>query len=172
VGLVLVTSACSAAHRDVHTEPARGRVSTGWTINRVIDGDTVEASRTTEAGGAHDREVVRLIGIDTPEIVDPAEPVECYAQQASKFARRMLLDKAVSLEFDPTQGRMDKYGRTLAYVWLQRTNTLFNRLAIRTGHALEYTYRSPYKWREAFLRAQRSAQRRGLGVWQCPRPGS
>jgi micrococcal nuclease len=172
VALVLVASACSTSYRDAHIRQVRDTVSTGWTVDRVIDGDTVEVSRRTPVGGAGDRVVVRLIGIDAPESVDPSEPVECYARQSSSFAKRVLLGKPVSLEFDPSQGRIDKYGRTLAYVWLPKKDVMFNRLTISTGHALEYTYDSPYQWRTAFLQAQRSAHRQRLGEWKCPHPGS
>ncbi|MEO8424849.1 MAG: thermonuclease family protein, partial [Actinomycetota bacterium] len=43
---------------------------------------------------------VRLIGIDTPETVDPSQPVQCFAEQASRFTDRSLTGQAVRLEFD------------------------------------------------------------------------
>jgi micrococcal nuclease len=136
-------------------------------VSRVVDGDTVEVSR-----GGHEL-TVRLIGIDTPETVHPTEPIECYGPESSRFAERKLDGRRVVLEFDPSQGRRDYYGRTLAYVWLVGSGpSLFNLTAIRRGYALEYTYDSAYHWQSAFRRAERRAQRHHLGVWRCPTPGA
>jgi micrococcal nuclease len=144
-----------------------GPISRGWQVSRVVDGDTVEVSR----GG---RELtIRLIGVDTPETVHPTEPIECYGPAASRFAERQLAGRRVLLEFDHSQGRLDHYGRTLAYVWLDGQRlSLFNQEAIRRGFALEYTYDSAYQWQPLFQHAERRAQRQRLGVWRCPTPGS
>ena len=144
-----------------------GPVSRGWQVSRVIDGDTVEVSRGGRAL------TIRLIGIDTPETVHPTEPIECYGPEASRFAQRQLTGRSVLLEFDHSQGRVDYYGRTLAYVWLDGQGlTLFNKEAIRRGFALEYTYDSAYQWQSLFQKAEKRAQRQKLGVWRCPTPGS
>jgi micrococcal nuclease len=74
-------------------------------VVRVVDGDTVVIAPDT---------TVRLIGIDTPETVDPRKPVQCFGREASAYAHLLLDGRSVSLEYDPTQGRLDRYGRTLA----------------------------------------------------------
>jgi endonuclease YncB( thermonuclease family) len=58
---------------------------------------------------------VRLIGVDTPETVDPRRPVGYFGKEASDFTSQLATGKRVRLEFD--QDRTDRYGRTLAYVW-------------------------------------------------------
>ena len=70
------------------------------TVARVVDGDTVEISPAIR--GTED---VRLIGIDTPETVDPGEGVEPYGPQASAFATRELTGRKVGIEFDRGEGR-------------------------------------------------------------------
>ncbi len=76
----------------------------------VVDGDTVSVSyRGAEVS-------VRVIGIDTPEPVHPSVPVECGGPQASATAKRLQTGRRVRLVFDPSQGRTDYYGRTLAYL--------------------------------------------------------
>jgi micrococcal nuclease len=146
---------------------AKGPVSTGWRITRVVDGDTVDATRGRRTL------TLRLIGIDTPETVHPTEPIECFGPQATAFAARRLLGEQVALEFDPSQGRLDYYDRTLAYVWTTSgTPRQFNRTAIRRGYALEYTYDNAYLWQREFSRAQAAAVAQRLGVWRCPNPGS
>jgi micrococcal nuclease len=139
----------------------KGPRSRGWRVYDVVDGDTVKVT-----DGRRDR-TLRLIGMDTPEVVDPATPVECFGPQASANAHRVLDGRRVVLEFDPSQGRLDKYGRTLAYLWVKgsRGLRLYNRSAIQQGFAKEYTYDQPYAWRSSFLRAERAAQQHRRGLW-------
>jgi micrococcal nuclease len=146
-------------------------VSEGWVVVAVVDGDTVKVRR------AGSELTVRLIGLDTPETVDPARPVECFGPEASAFARARLAGRTVTLELDPSQGRRDVYGRTLAYVWLDPPSgerRLFNWVVVRQGFAVEYTYDRSYRWRRAFIRAENKAAAAGLGLWSpsgCGGPG-
>ena len=78
-------------------------------VERVIDGDTLVLK-----GG----ERVRLIGVDTPETVHPQKPVEYFGKEASKFTRGMAEGKRVRLEYEQGAPQKDRYGRTLAYVYL------------------------------------------------------
>jgi micrococcal nuclease len=81
------------------------------TVMRVIDGDTVIAR--FDNGTA---ETIRLLGVDTPEVVDPRKPVQCFGHAASDFTKAHLTGKRVSLELDAE--KRDKYGRLLTYVIL------------------------------------------------------
>jgi micrococcal nuclease len=82
---------------------------------------------------------VRLLGIDTPETKDPRKPVQCFGEQASARTHDLLDGREVWLEFDPSQGRKDRYGRLLAYVWLDHSS-MVNETLIREGFAHKYTY--------------------------------
>lgn len=59
---------------------------------------------------------VRLIGVDTPESVHSRKPVEYFGKEASEFTKKHFEGRTVYLTYD--WDRYDKYGRTLAYVWL------------------------------------------------------
>ena len=59
---------------------------------------------------------IRMIGLDTPETVDPRKPVQCFGREASAQANTILGGQSVYLETDPSQDTVDKYSRTLAYV--------------------------------------------------------
>lgn len=145
---------------------ARGPTSGGWRVTRVVDGDTVDVTRGPRTL------TLRLIGIDTPETVHPTEPIECWGPEASEFTSARLLGEPVVLEYDRSQGRLDYYGRTLAYVWTVRgRDSLFNRDVVRRGYALEYTYDAPYAWQRELVAAESAARAERLGVWRCPRPG-
>lgn len=125
------------------------------TVTRVVDGDTVVVSTG---------ETLRLIGMDTPETVDPRKPVQCFGREASARARALLAGAPVRLELDPTQGRRDQYGRTLAYVWLA-DGRLFNEVMIAEGFAHEYTYELPYRYQARFDAAERAARTQQRGLW-------
>ncbi len=127
-------------------------------VTRVIDGDTIDVS----IDGKIER--LRLIGINTPETVDPRKPVECFGVEASNRAKELLNGKLVSLESDPSQGERDKYNRLLRYVFLE-DGTNFNLRMIEEGYAYEYTYNTPYKYQAQFKRAQIEAKNAGAGLW-------
>ncbi|MGW8184616.1 MAG: thermonuclease family protein [Candidatus Moraniibacteriota bacterium] len=127
-------------------------------VLNVVDGDTL----AVEINGQ--KEVLRLIGINTPETVDPRKPVECFGNEASNKAKEILTGKMVKLEEDVTQGNLDKYNRLLRYVYLE-DGTNFNKLMIEKGYAYEYTYNTPYKYQTDFKAAQEKAQREKRGLW-------
>src|SRR4051794_37603279 len=83
------------------------------TVARVIDGDTVDVQFDDGS-----RERVRLIGIDTPEVVAPRKPVHCFGREASAYAHTLLDGQAVTVEADRSQGTRDRYGRLLGYLRL------------------------------------------------------
>ena len=76
-----------------------------------IDGDTIEVQRDSE------NIIVRLIGIDAPESVNPNPELNtAEGEAASSYVLELLEDiDVVYLEYD-FQIR-DSYDRTLAYVW-------------------------------------------------------
>jgi micrococcal nuclease len=128
-------------------------------VARVVDGDTLDVT----PGGR-----VRLIGIDTPESVDPRQPVQCYGREASVAAGSLLNGRAVLLEADPSQDDKDAFDRLLRFVWLAdgpHAGRLVNFELIARGFAHEYTFRTPYKYRDLFRQAQDHARRHTLGLW-------
>jgi micrococcal nuclease len=139
---------------------------TGYTnglylVKAVVDGDTVKV----EIDGK--TETLRLIGLDTPETVDPRKPVQCFGREASNKAKEILDGKRVKLEADITQGERDKYGRLLRYLFLE-DGALFNKLMIADGYAHEYTYQSnPYKYQKEFKEAERYARENKKGLWSA-----
>lgn len=129
-----------------------------YTVSSVVDGDTIKVSINGEI------ETLRLIGIDTPETVDPRKVVQCFGKEASSKAKELLTGKKVYLEADPTQGERDKYGRLLMYVFLE-DNRSYNKLMIEEGYAHEYTYNIPYKYQTEFKAAEKMAREDKKGLW-------
>jgi micrococcal nuclease len=131
--------------------PAAAQPET-YRVERVVDGDTV----ILETIGR-----VRLIGVDTPETVDPRKPVQRFGQEAAAFLRSMLEGRTVRLEYD--RPRRDRYRRTLAYAY--RDDGVFVNLEIvRQGYGHAYT-RYPFAEMERFRSAEREAREHSRGLW-------
>ena len=127
-------------------------------VIQVVDGDTI---KVRVQGRTY---TVRLIGMDTPETVDPRKGVQCYGPEASNYAKRLLNNKTVYLETDKTQGNLDKYSRMLRYVWLP-DGRMYNYVAVLEGYAREYTYNSAYRYSYDFSSAQSDARTNNRGLW-------
>ncbi|MGX5653303.1 thermonuclease family protein [Geodermatophilus nigrescens] len=81
------------------------------TVVGVVDGDTIDV----RYDGAEHR--VRLLNLDTPESVDPDQPVQCLGPEATRYLEDLLpVGTSVRLEYDLE--RKDGYGRELAGVFL------------------------------------------------------
>lgn len=124
-----------------------------------MDGDTVDARLERTKGTVR----VRLIGVDTPEKVDPRKPVQCFAEEASRFTEQ-LEGALVLLDYDVE--RYDRYGRTLAYVFLQ-DGRLFNLVLVREGYAQPYTVPPNVRYQELFVQAAARAREEGRGLWRA-----
>lgn len=129
-----------------------------YKILKVVDGDTIDI----DLNGLKER--VRLIGINTPEVVDPRKPVECFGKEASEKAKSVLSGKSVFIENDGSQQNRDKYDRLLRYIYLE-DGTNFNKMMIEEGFAYEYTYDLPYKYQKEFKKAQIMAEGSKKGLW-------
>lgn len=129
-----------------------------YAVTKVVDGDTIEVNINGKT------EKLRLIGIDTPETVDPRKPVQCFGKEASNKAKELLDGKKVRLESDASQSERDKYDRLLRYVYLE-DGTSYNKLIIAEGYAHEYTYNTPYKYQSEYRQAQKDAENAQKGLW-------
>lgn len=105
----LVTNPAPRAEAQTQLASAEApRVQTAGSRIRVIDGDTIKDMREDIT--------YRLVNIDTPETGSRAR---CAAERAlgnrATEAARTLISQAERLELRPT-GRIDRYGRTIAFV--------------------------------------------------------
>jgi micrococcal nuclease len=124
-------------------------------VTRVIDGDTIVVAGIG---------TVRLIGVDTPETVDPRKPVELFGKEASEFTRRLAEGKVLRLEFDVQ--RLDKYQRTLAYAYLP-DGSMLNAEIVKQGYGHAYV-KYPFKYLDEFRAYEREAREAGRGLWSEP----
>src|SRR5699024_10360999 len=105
----------------------------------------------------HEQIKVRLIGVDTPETVKPNTPVQPYGKEASDFSKEHLTDKDVFLEYD--KEKEDRYGRTLAYVWLDK-DTMFNERLVKKGLAREKNFSPNGKYKEMLEKEEQKEKRK------------
>ena len=152
-----LAGACAAAPTASPAEPAR--------IVTVVDGDTVEV----EVGGRTER--VRLLGIDTPETVDPDRPVGCFGPEASARTAELLPDGTeVQLQRD-VEGR-DQFGRLLAYVFRADDDTFVNEVLVTEGFAEVLVIEPNGAYADRLRDAESSARAAGAGLWgSCPPSG-
>lgn len=122
-------------------------------VERAVDGDTLLLD---------DRTRVRLLGVNTPETVKPNSPVEPFGPEAHEFTSSHVAGRRVRLEFD--KERHDKYGRVLAYVYVD--DWFLNEELIRAGLGRAIT-NHPYSetMKRRFRAAQREAQHERRGIW-------
>ncbi len=126
-------------------------------VARVIDGDTIELT---------DGRKIRYIGIDTPESVDPRQPVACFAKEASEKNREFVLGKEIELEKDVSE--TDRFGRLLRYVYVNVGNTemMVNEGLVREGFARASSYPPDIKYQERLRIAEQVAREVGRGLWE------
>ena len=138
-------------------------------VVRVVDGDTLVVrigdGRTTR---------VRLIGIDTPELHPSdklrrdaqrsgkdAAAIQALGARASDFTKKHLAGRQIEMERDTTA--LDRYGRTLAYVWLGEE--LYNLVVVREGYAGLLTIPPNVKYAGTLAACHRTARESRRGLW-------
>ena len=162
----LIFGHASAAHPAVsgnleHSREADEGHSEIRKVIRVVDGDTIVVSPN---------EKVRLIGVDTPETVHPNRIVECFGKDAKEFTRRAVEGKTIRLVLDDinrVRQHKDRYGRTLAYAYLE-DGRMLNRELISQGYAHAYT-RFRFRYRVEFRQLERTARDQAVGLWSSCR---
>jgi len=147
-------------------------ISTEATVTSIIDGDTFHAL----VNGADVK--VRLIGVNCPEVSHPGfsapAPYEDQGQAATAYTAAWLaqaVDKKVYLVTYPDIAYTDKYGRVLAYVYLDGSKgadadvsaSLSASLAA-DGYA-EYMKVQDYPGLGYLKEAADAAKAKGIGLW-------
>ena len=123
-------------------------------VQRVVDGDTV---RLVGLGS------VRLIGVNTPEVYGH---VQCFGPEASAFAKSVL-HPGTRVRYQVGREAHDRYGRLLAYVWLE-DRRLFNAMLVEGGYAVPLTIAPNDQLAPRFRSEEAQARRATVGMWRRP----
>lgn len=154
VVLALVVTGCGSGARSGADKPGAAQVV------RVIDGDTLLVS----IGGRE--ESIRLLGIDTPESVDPRAPVECFGEEASRHTEA-LLPPGTDIHLVRDVEARDRYSRLLAYVYRADDGAFVNLQLLREGFASVLTFPPNVAHAVDFTAAAAQARAEGLGLWSA-----
>jgi endonuclease YncB( thermonuclease family) len=129
-----------------------------YRVVEVIDGDTIKVDIGEKI------ETIRLVGMDTPEIVGPHNPQDDYfGPEAARYTKQLLENQSVYLIPDPMQSNRDKYNRLLRYVFLE-DGTLVNAKLVAEGYAYNYIY-EPFQFMKQFDYLEKQAKENQLGLW-------
>jgi micrococcal nuclease len=151
---IIVAAVVIVSYRLVEKVGQERKPGDRFTVKRVLDGDTIELT-----GG--DR--LRLLAMDTPE------KGEKYHDEATDLLASMTLGKPVKLEYG--RNRRDRYGRLLAYVYVDDT-LLANQVILDSGLAYLYLFEDNDLQKgevKRMLASQRSAMARHVGLWSVKR---
>lgn len=123
------------------------------TVKKVVDGDTVRL----ESG-----ELVRLLGINTPERTYDDQPADPFSLEATLLLQELVEGKKVLL----TQGREkeDKHGRLLGYLDLLDGIDVQQQL-IKRGYAFVVAFPPDIDRLGQFVRLEDTARKQKKGVW-------
>lgn len=122
-------------------------------LDKCVDGDTtwfiIDGVRIK----------VRFLAIDTPESTNK---IEKYGKEASVFTCNKL-KKATKIELEYEDNKIDKYNRTLAWVFVD--DELLQSILVRNGYArVAYLY-DDYKYTDIILKDEKYAKEKKLNIW-------
>lgn len=130
-----------------------------WLVNRVVSGQTVEASLVSNPNTTVQR--IRLLGMSAP--LKEQAP---WGDRARQRLSDLIKEQKVILEFDVE--RKDKSDRLLAYIW--KDNLLVNQYLVSEGLAIADPYPLNSKYDARLSRAQSKARLQELGIWDTQNP--
>lgn len=131
-------------------------MGSGTTVERVIDGDTIDVSVKGET------KRVRLLNIDTPELGRDGLADECFAREAKERLEELLpAGTTVSLEYDVEP--QDRYGRELAGVF--KDTSFINEVIVQEGYARAVVFEPNRKFYDRILAAEAKPKNSKSGVF-------
>jgi micrococcal nuclease len=137
-------------------------VEANASVVKVVDGDTVELRIGRK------KERVRLIGINTPETVDPRRPVECFGPEA-KAETKHLLPPGTRVRLERDLEARDDYGRLLGYVTRAADGLFVNLHLVQQGFAVPLAIAPNTARAAVFAEAAHGASTGARGLWSaCP----
>ena len=124
-------------------------------VTRVTDGDTIRVI------GQGNELVIRLVGIDAPEISHKKrEPSQPFGQASTKYLAGLVLNKTVEIK----EYGQDRYGRTLGVVFLGGKNV--NLEMVKAGYAEVYRGApAPGFDNSPYWHAEEQAKAAKRGMW-------
>ncbi len=126
------------------------------TLEKCVDGDTATFNLNGETIKS------RFLAINTPESTNKKE---FYGKEASEYVCNKLTNaNKIELEYDDESDKLDKYGRTLAWIIVDGENLQLD--LVKNGYAeVKYIY-GDYKYLNELKKLEKEAKKQKLGMWQ------
>lgn len=135
-------------------------------VSKVSDGDTINVQDNLGT-----KVKVRLYGIDAPETEKSnkrtghvSKPGQPYGEEAWKALEGKVYRKRVKLEVMD----IDRYGRLVSLVWLDRQN--INKEMVAEGRAWAYRDYLDTPYASEFIGLEERARTRRTGLWKQNNP--
>ena len=127
-------------------------------LSKCVDGDTAKFMIKKKVY------TVRFLAIDTPETKHPKKGEEPFGKEASVYTcQRLTNANKIELEYDSNSEKEDKYGRRLAFVFVD--GELLQSELIEKGYAkVAYLY-GDYKYTDALKLEEKLARVHKKGLW-------
>ncbi len=126
----------------------------------VVDGDTLDIA---VPDGNKPVTRIRLWGVDAPETGRGRTDAMHFSREAATFAARTLTNRSVQIVLSPKRTR-GKYGRLLAYVFLERGGRMFNEMLLEEGYAYA-DLRFDHHYHKRFQAIEKLARKASAGLW-------
>lgn len=128
------------------------------TLVETVDGDTIKVNYKGKT------ETVRYLLVDTPEEKKPGTCVQPFAESAYNKNKQLVNSGKLTLEFETNGDKYDKYGRLLAYVYVNGKSV--QEELLKGGYArVAYIYNPPYKYLSKYESDENTAKSNHLNIW-------
>lgn len=132
-------------------------------FSKCVDGDT---ARFVIKG---EDVKIRFLGINSPEVATSTKEGELYGEEASKYTcKKLKAAKKIEIEYEKNSDKEDKYGRTLAYVFVD--DKLIETLILKRGYATVKYVKDNYKYYDDLVEAEKYAKNKKLGLYSNKDP--
>ena len=127
-------------------------------FDKCIDGDTMGVYIKNEY------KKVRFLSINAPEIDHGDGDGQYYGEESKNYVCDKIKNaKSIELEYDDKSDKTDKYGRVLAWVWVD--GELLQKDLVSNGYAeVKYVYDN-YKYSDELKELEKSAKEEKIGMW-------
>lgn len=127
-------------------------------LSKCVDGDTARFIIDNKEYST------RFLAVDTPEVKHPKKKVEPFGKAASNYTcKRLENAKKIELEYDSNSTKQDKYGRILAWVYVD--DSLLQKELVKKGYAkVAYLY-GDYKYTKSLQLLEKKAKSNKVGLW-------
>lgn len=125
------------------------KTSDGDTARFIVEGENVR---------------VRFLGINTPEVSGENKVEEPYGQEALLYTQNILEHaKKIEIEFDDVANKEDRFGRKLAWIWVD--DELLEVKILQQGLAKTYMLKNNYRYAKELKEAEKEAKNEKAGLW-------